>query len=159
MGLDEELTALEKTLTIKTKFLSENTHKIQKINHETDNIKEEIDKYNAILHRLKSEHPWIMEHHQNFGKPGTPYDYNSEIDNITHIRMEIAKLKERAKSMKQHHNSTVRNVIDTMEKKEEELKKMIRTLEKDKSKIETTIVQLDEYKKKKLEETWVKVSR
>lgn len=50
------------------------------------------------------------------------------------------------------------NMIDSVEKKEVALKNMIKTVVRDKRKIEETIVTLDDYKKKALQETWQKVN-
>lgn len=49
-------------------------------------------------------------------------------------------------------------MIDNVEKKEATLRGMIKTIEKDKVKIEQTIVSLNEYKCKALTKTWKKVS-
>jgi structural maintenance of chromosome 2 len=48
-------------------------------------------------------------------------------------------------------------MIDRVEKKEASLKNMMRTVIKDKKKIEETIVELDRYKKDALVKTWEKV--
>jgi structural maintenance of chromosome 2 len=50
-------------------------------------------------------------------------------------------------------------MIDSVEKKEANLKKNMSTVIKDKSKIEETIVKLDEYKKEALHKTWTIVNR
>jgi len=49
-------------------------------------------------------------------------------------------------------------MIDSVEKKEAALKNMMRTVIRDKSKIEETILNLNEYKKEALHKTWVKVN-
>ena len=49
-------------------------------------------------------------------------------------------------------------MIDSVEKKEVALKNMMKTVIRDKKKIEETIISLDEYKKKALQETWEKVN-
>jgi len=49
-------------------------------------------------------------------------------------------------------------MIDSVEKKESSLKNMMRTVIRDKRKIEETIVSLDEYKKEALQKTWEKVN-
>lgn len=60
--------------------------------------------------------------------------------------------------MKKKINPKVMNMIDSVEKKEVSLKNMMKTVIRDKKKIEETIVSLDEYKKKALQETWQKVN-
>jgi len=48
--------------------------------------------------------------------------------------------------------------IDSVEKKEASLKQMMRTVIKDKKKIEETIESLDDYKREALHKTWSKVN-
>lgn len=60
--------------------------------------------------------------------------------------------------MKKKINPKVMNMIDSVEKKEVALKNMMKTVIRDKKKIEETISSLDEYKKKALQETWEKVN-
>lgn len=55
-------------------------------------------------------------------------------------------------------NNKVMNMIDSVEKKEQALKKMMATVLKDKSKIESTIAELDRYKRDALIKTWTKVN-
>ncbi|KAI0075029.1 P-loop containing nucleoside triphosphate hydrolase protein [Panus rudis PR-1116 ss-1] len=60
--------------------------------------------------------------------------------------------------MKKKINPKVINMIDSVEKKEASLKKMLATVLKDKEKIEQTIDELDRYKRDALEKTWKKVN-
>lgn len=67
-------------------------------------------------------------------------------------------MTERYSGMKKKINPKVMNMIDSVEKKEVALKNMMRTVVKDKKKIEETIETIDEYKKEALDKTWTKVS-
>ena len=49
-------------------------------------------------------------------------------------------------------------ILDSVEKKEQALKKMLATVLKDKEKIEQTIEELDRYKRDALQKTWEKVN-
>lgn len=158
IGLDEELGALEKTLTVKSKFLAENSRKIQTMTHEVEKIAEEVNGLQARRDRLLSEFDWISAECANFGKAGTDYNYHAVTD-IAVLREELKRLEQRWQGMKNTVNPKVMNMIDNMEKKESDLEKMIETIKRDKCKIEETIVQLDDYKKKALEKTWTKVSQ
>lgn len=55
-------------------------------------------------------------------------------------------------------NPAVMATIDSVEKKEASLKQMMRTVIKDKKKIEETIESLDDYKREALHKTWSKVN-
>ena len=60
--------------------------------------------------------------------------------------------------MKKKINPKVLNMIDNVEKKEASLKNMMKTVVRDKRKIEETISSLDQYKKEALHKTWTKVT-
>lgn len=111
-----------------------------------------------------------------FGQPGGEFDFG---------KLDVARLKERAteledsqKGMKKKVNPKVLNMIEkqassslsypcvsliltsisrSVEKREDELQKMLSTVMKDKEKIEETIEELDRYKRDALQKTWEKV--
>jgi structural maintenance of chromosome 2 len=68
-------------------------------------------------------------------------------------------LEECFQQKKNKINPKVMAMIDSVEKKEANLKKNMSTVVKDKTKIEETIVKLDEYKKEALHKTWTTVNR
>lgn len=70
----------------------------------------------------------------------------------------MKKLTDRFTEMKKTVNGKVMNMIDNVEKKEVALRNMMKTIDKDKRKIEETIVSLDKYKKEALHKTWQKVN-
>ena len=74
------------------------------------------------------------------------------------LRDKARELEEQQKGMKKKVNPKVLHTIDTVEKREIALKKMMSTVLKDKEKIEETISQLDQYKKDALQKTWEKVN-
>ncbi|KAM4056849.1 SMC proteins flexible hinge domain-containing protein [Hirsutella rhossiliensis] len=106
--------------------------------------------------RLEGEHEWIQDEQDRFGRGGTPYDFQGQ--NIGECKATLRNLTERFQGMKKKINPKVMNMIDSVEKKEVSLKHMIKTVIRDKRKIEETIVSLDDYKKKALRETWEKVN-
>ena len=77
---------------------------------------------------------------------------------MSELKAALRQLSERFASMKRKVNPKVMGMIDSVEKKETALKTMVRTVVKDKAKIEETIVSLDEYKKEALHRTWEKVN-
>lgn len=156
IGLDEELGSLEKALTTKTKFSAENKLQAQKVRHEVEKLVGEVKSFSQVISKLESDYEWIEKEKDYFGKPNTPY-YFQEVD-IAAYRDEHGRLVQRMQGIKKSVNTKVMNMIENVEKKEMSLKSMIRTIEKDKHKIEETIVSLDDYKRKALVETWQKVS-
>lgn len=156
-GLDEELSQLDRTLTTKSKFLSENNLRSQKVRHEVEKLTAEVEELETRLDHLQDNHTWIATEAQYFGKPGTAYNFY-EVGSLQALREQLGRLEQRAEGLKRTVNTRVINTLESMEKKETTLKNMIRTIERDKRKIEETIVQLDDYKRKALETTWEKVT-
>lgn len=157
LGLNEEIKSLESTLTFKTKFFNENKLQVQKVKHHIDKITSEIQTYKNHISKLERDHSWILEESEFLGKPNTPY-YFDNVD-IHAVRDELHLLSQRIVGLKKGINIKVMNMIENVEKKEIALKTMIRTIERDKSKIEETIVSLDDYKKSALINTWHKVTK
>ena len=106
---------------------------------------------------MEAEHEWIADEVDAFGRAGSPYDFSGH--NIPESKKNLAALSERFNGMKKKINPKVMNMIDSVEKKEVALKNMMRTVIRDKKKIEETIESLDEYKQEKLYKTWEKVNR
>ncbi|KAG9231738.1 hypothetical protein BJ875DRAFT_107372 [Amylocarpus encephaloides] len=129
---------------------------MQDLAHQIERFHKEQQGATQKLTNMEKEHEWIATEKDNFGRTGTPYDFNGQ--NITENKSTLRNLTERSQGMKKKINPKVMNMIDSVEKKEVSLKNMMKTVIRDKKKIEETIVSLDEYKKKALQETWEKVN-
>ena len=105
---------------------------------------------------MESDHDWIKDEKDLFGRTNTPYDFHGQ--NIAEAKSSLKNLTERFQGMRKKINPKVMNMIDSVEKKEASLKNMMKTVIRDKRKIEETIVSLDEYKKEALHKTWSKVN-
>ena len=105
---------------------------------------------------MEKEHDWILDEKDSFGRANTPYDFQGQ--NIAECKSSLRKLTERFQGMKKKINPKVMATIDAVEKKEASLKGMMKTVVRDKGKIEETIGSLDEYKKEALQQTWTKVN-
>ena len=105
---------------------------------------------------MEKEHDWIADERNSFGKAGTPYDFHGQ--NMAECKSSLKTITERLQGMKKKINPKVMNMIDNVEKKEVSLKNMMKTVIKDKKKIEETISSLDKYKKEALQRTWTKVN-
>ncbi|KAG9248473.1 hypothetical protein BJ878DRAFT_398575, partial [Calycina marina] len=156
-GFDEELRSLEEASRSKSSRITEEGLEAQKLGHQIDKFyKEQQAAVQAVAH-MEKEHEWIADEKDNFGRSGTPYDFKGQ--NIAECKASLRNLTERSQGMKKKINPKVMNMIDSVEKKEVALKNMMKTVIRDKKKIEETIISLDEYKKKALQETWEKVNR
>jgi structural maintenance of chromosome 2 len=155
-SFDNELAELEKASREKQARIAEEKLEKQKLGHEVDKFHQQQQASADAVARMEQEYDFIAEEQDQFGRPGTPYDFQSA--NIAESRSTLKSLMESFQGMKKKINPKVMNMIDSVEKKETTLKQMLRTVIKDKRKIEETIVELDRYKKEALETTHRKVS-
>ncbi|KAK6585316.1 hypothetical protein PZA11_002043 [Diplocarpon coronariae] len=155
-GFDDELRSLEEASRSKASRITEEGLEKQKLGHQIEKFhKEQQTSVQTVAH-MEKEHEWIADQRVNFGRSGTPYDFKGQ--NIAECKATLRSLSERFQGMKKKINPKVMNMIDSVEKKEVALKNMMKTVIRDKKKIEETIVTLDEYKKRALHETWTKVN-
>ena len=155
-GFDDELRELESAKTKKSKQITEESLEIQKLNHGVEKATKDASAAKQLVTALEKEHDWILDNKSQFGKPGTPYDFQGK--NLSESRATLKTVTERFQGMKKKINPKVMPMIDSVEKKEASLKNMMRTVVRDKKKIEETIATLDEYKKEALLKTWKKVT-
>ncbi|PHH88218.1 hypothetical protein CDD83_7809 [Cordyceps sp. RAO-2017] len=153
---DDELRALDDAMRSKNARIAEGGLEKQKLGHQIERFHKEQQGAAESVARLESEHEWIHDEEDKFGRSGTPYDFQGQ--NIGECKATLRNLTERFQGMKKKINPKVMNMIDSVEKKEVSLKHMIKTVIRDKRKIEETIVSLDDYKKKALQKTWEKVN-
>lgn len=156
-SFDGELTELQSAISSKTNQLSEGALEKQSLGHDVEKFNQIQSQAEQLVKQMEAEHEWILEERDHFGQPGTPYDFTST-RNMSESRAQLKTLTERFQGMKKKINPKVMNMIDSVEKKEVLLKNMLRTVNRDKRKIEETIETLDEYKREALEKTWKKVT-
>lgn len=155
-GFDEELRALEDASRSKTSRITEEGLEMQKLGHQIEKFHKEQQSAAQTVSSMEKEHDWITEEQGSFGRANTPYDFKGQ--NIAECKSTLRNLTERFQGMKKKINPKVMNMIDNVEKKEVALKNMMKTVIRDKRKIEETISSLDEYKKEALRKTWTKVN-
>lgn len=155
-GFDEELRSLEEASRSKASRITEEGLEKQKLAHQTEKCQKEQQSSTQNLTQMEHEHDWIASETPTFGRPNTPYDFHGQ--NMSERKSSLRTLTERFQGMKKTINPKVMNMIDSVEKKEASLKHMMRTVIRDKRKIEETICSLDNYKKEALQKTWEKVN-
>ncbi len=153
---DDELRALEEATRSKNARIAEEGLEMQQLGHQVDKFHKEQQHAVQTVGQMEKDHDWIADEKDKFGRSNTPYDFDSQ--NIVECRATLRNLTDRFQGMKKKINPKVMNMIDSVEKKEVSLKIMMKTVIRDKRKIEETIVSLDDYKKKALQETWQKVN-
>ncbi|KAG9312704.1 condensin complex subunit SMC2 [Chiua virens] len=152
---DNELKQLDEAIKAHKKGISDAELVTKKLEHDMVTLEKDKVTQAGVMANLEKQYSWIREECQSFGKPGSPYDFNS-VD-IGALSGKADELENRQRGMKKKVNPKVMNMIETVEKKETELKKMMATVLKDKQKIEETIAELDRYKRDALQKTWEKV--
>lgn len=156
-SFDGELAELQKAIEVKTSQISEEVLEKQSLGHDVEKFHQQRQHAEQTVRHMEAEHEWILEERDHFGQPGTLYDFSS-IPNMAQSKAQLKTLMERFQGMKKKINPKVMNMIDSVEKKEVLLKNMLRTVNRDKRKIEDTIESLDKYKREALEKTWKKVT-
>lgn len=155
-GFDEELRALEEATRTKSSRITEEALEKQKLGHEIERFHKDQQTSRELVAKMESENEWIAVEKDRFTRPGTQFDMCGRP--ISEHRSNLRSLTERYQGMKKKINPKVMNMIGSVEKKEEDLKQMMKTVVKDKRKIEETIKSLDKYKKEALHKTWQKVT-
>ncbi|XP_014555638.1 hypothetical protein COCVIDRAFT_38676 [Bipolaris victoriae FI3] len=156
-GFDEELRSLEDAIRSKNSAITEGGLEQQKLGHEIERFHKEQEGAEGHIKALEKEYEFIANDSELFGRPGTVYDFKGV--NMSDAKARRKSLEERFQQKKNKINPKVMAMIDSVEKKEASLKKNMSTVVRDKSKIEETIVKLDEYKKEALHKTWSIVNR
>lgn len=155
-GFDDEIRELEETMQSKNSQLTEGSLDMQKLGHQVEKLQKDQQVAAQAVSYMEEEHEWIADEKDNFGRANTVYDFKNQ--NIAECKSTLKNLTERFQGMKKKINPKVMNMIDSVEKKEVALKNMMKTVIRDKRKIEETIINLNEYKKEALHKTWVKVN-
>lgn len=155
-GFDDELAAIEQTIRQKNARIAEEGLEQQRLGHEIERFHKDGQAAHHTIAHLENEHEWIAEEKSKFGRPGSAYDFRGL--KMSESKSSLKNLTERFQGMKKKINPKVMNMIDSVEKKEIALKNMLRTVTRDKRKIEETVATLDEYKKAALQKTWQKVN-
>ncbi|KAK2746687.1 Structural maintenance of chromosomes protein 2 [Myotisia sp. PD_48] len=153
---DDELRELEQTQRSKSARITEEALELQKLGHKLEKLDKDQQNAEQMVLSMENEYDWIEEEKDSFGRPNTPYDFKNQ--NIAECKASLRNVTERFQGMKKKINPKVMNMIDSVEKKEASLKNMMKTVIRDKRKIEETIITLDQYKKEALQKTWSKVT-
>lgn len=154
-AFDTKLQSLEESMRAFKDGVSDTEFAKKKIDLDVTQLEKEKVAQAGFVERLEKGYEWIREECGSFGKPGTQYDF-APLD-IDALQTKAGELEEKQRGTKKKVNPKVMNMIDTVEKKETEVNKMLTTVLKDKEKIEETIEELDRYKRDALEKTWEKV--
>lgn len=153
LGFNEEINELTQLLASKTEEQNQAKLSIQKLNHDLEKASGITKSLRTKLDALIEENEWLTD--ENI--VNNILQQYPDI-NIEEYESQATVLGERFQNMKRKVNPNIMSMIDNVEKKEASLKHMMRTIEKDKSKIENTVAKLNGYKRDTLNTTYQKVS-
>ncbi|KAJ2887886.1 Structural maintenance of chromosomes protein 2, partial [Coemansia aciculifera] len=154
---DKEIAELDQQHRAKQSDMTTIQLESEQLAHELERSKSAHDKTQRTKDALLKEHPWIVDQRQSFGQPDTPYDFVK--NDPVQAKRNLRKLEDQFTSMRKTTNTAVMTNIENVTKHEADLKLMMKTVIRDKRKIEDTIESLDKYKVETLERTWKLVDK
>lgn len=152
-GMEDEISELELLLKNKNHLLSTSEVDLQKITNDLHKYKNNTFGIDQAIENLINENDWL----EDTSMVNSILTQNKNI-NLDQYKKRGSDLAESFQSLRRKVNPEVMSMIESVEKKETALKTMIKTIEKDKQKIQETIEKLNEYKRETLIKTWEKVS-
>ncbi|KAJ2474026.1 Structural maintenance of chromosomes protein 2 [Coemansia sp. RSA 2322] len=154
---DKEIAELEQQHREKQADVTTIQLESEQLAHELERSKSAHDKTQRTREALLKEHPWIVDQRQSFGQPDTMYDFCK--NDPVQAKRNLRKLEDQFASMRKTTNTAVMTNIENVTKREADLVLMMKTVVKDKRKIEETIEALDKYKVDALDRTWKLVDK
>lgn len=134
----------------------EKTMKLQELEQDLLNAERSLkDTQNKINH-LSTKYPWIDEEKDSFNVPGSNYDFANI--NLEDLFARQAQLKSQQEELDRKLNKKVMHMLDSAETEYNDLKKKKETVQKDKSKIEQVIKELDRKKDETLKACFAEVN-
>lgn len=124
----------------------------QSLEHDLQGLTKETSACLQGLEALLSEHSWLKD------EKGVE-SFKRDSKTLSEARNALIALEEKFAPMKNRVNGKVMTMLESVEKKEAALQQMLSTVQKDKHKIEQTIMSLDDYKKEALLKTWETVDK
>lgn len=153
IDINEELKELDGVIRAKLELKSVYELELQTITNDTSKYTNSATLIRQKLSELVEGQDWLTDE----SLVGSIVQKNEGL-NLEQFRERGKGLQERFEEMRRKVNPNIMSMIENVEKKETALKTMIKTIEKDKVKIQETITKLNEYKKEALIKTWQKVT-
>ena len=152
-GLDEELNELTKIIASKLKRAENLKVKIKTIDFELEKSRNATTDLRKKLDQIMSDHEWVLD------MRAVEHEVSEHKNlNLEEAKEQLAQLEDKFQTMRRKVNVNVISMIEENEKREASLKLKIKTIEKDKTKIESTIEKLNGEIRKALNGTYQKVS-
>ncbi|OCU00726.1 structural maintenance of chromosomes protein 2 isoform X1 [Xenopus laevis] len=157
MGHDKEI----KTKSSEAGKLRENNNdlqlKIKELEHNISKHKKDSADAAAKVAKMLNDYEWIASEKHLFGQANTAYDFKT--NNPKEAGQRLHKLQEKKEKLGRNVNMRAMNMLTQAEERYNDLMKRKRIVENDKSKILTTIEELDQKKNEALNIAWQKVNK
>ncbi|XP_067839676.1 structural maintenance of chromosomes protein 2 [Heptranchias perlo] len=131
--------------------------KIQELEHNISKHKRDSADAAAKVTRMLKEYEWIASEKHLFGQANTVYDF--EVNNPKEAGQRLQKLQEKKDKLGKNVNVRAMNMLSQAEERYNDLMKKKRIVENDKSKILSTIEELDQKKNEALNVAWTQVNK
>ncbi|KAJ9117568.1 hypothetical protein QFC22_004418 [Naganishia vaughanmartiniae] len=155
-AFDGELAELDQDIKSKKQEVADSELNFKKLEHDIVLQNKERSSADALIENLETQFPWIKDEQKHFGKSNSLYDFGGV--NLAQSREKCRELEAQQKTMGRKINNKVMGTLDNVEKWEQNLKKNMSTVGKDKGKLVSTIEELDRYKRDALMKTWKSVN-
>ncbi|KAG8454999.1 hypothetical protein GDO86_001281 [Hymenochirus boettgeri] len=157
MGHDKEI----KSKSTEAGKLRENNNdyqlKIKELEHNISKHKKDSADATAKVAKMLNDYEWIASEKHLFGQANTAYDFKT--NNPKEAGQRLQKLQEKKEKLGRNVNMRAMNMLTQAEERYNDLMKRKRIVENDKSKILTTIEELDQKKNEALNIAWQKVNK
>ncbi|KAM6036476.1 structural maintenance of chromosomes protein 2 [Theristicus caerulescens] len=130
--------------------------KVKALEHNISKRQQETADAAAKVTKMLKEHEWIASEKPLFGQPNTAYDFKT--NNPKEASQKLQKLQEKKEKLARNVNMRAMNMLSETEERYNDLMKKKRIVENDKSKILSTIEELDQKKTEALNIAWKKVN-
>lgn len=154
---DAEINAVAKERTALTKKMNENALQIKKLSHKIKQMVTDQSDAKRRVEGMLSKHEWIHHERNLFGQEGGDYDFEEE--SPKHVQSRLNTIKEQQAELSKKINKKVMGMFEKAENEYQDLLHKKDIIQKDKSKIEEVIDELDRKKNEVLQSTWAKVTK
>ncbi|XP_072215846.1 structural maintenance of chromosomes protein 2 [Excalfactoria chinensis] len=130
---------------------------INALEHDISKYQQESADASSTLDKLQKEYKWIASEKELFGQSDTTYDF--EVNNPKEASQKLQKLMTKKEKLERSLNMRAISMLSEAEERYNDLMKKKRIVENDKSKILSTIEELDRKKIRALNIAWEKVNK
>ncbi|EQC29079.1 hypothetical protein SDRG_13239 [Saprolegnia diclina VS20] len=154
---DEELKGLQATLEARKKSVRDADLEAKKIDVRIGRMQKDTSAATSLVENLQKQHPWIATEKEYFGRDQSDFDFKRM--ELGAAKARLAELKDAQGSLAKKINKKVMGMIEKAESEYQSLMEKRTIIEKDKTKINSVITELDTKKNEALEITWQKVNK